>query len=384
MLFVLVMDVLNSLISKASDLGLFKALSNRGPSHRLSLYADDVVLFIQPTSQEMELARAILEKFGDASGLHANLQKSSAIPIQCDSEDLALIEENLPCPAGTFPCTYLGLPLSNRKLRASELLPLVEKVADKLPGWKAGLIHKAGRIILVRMVLTAIPIHVLIALDIPKWVIRAIDKKRRAFLWKGRDSVNGGNCLVSWDKVCRPLDLGGLGILNLEVLGWALRMRWLWFQKTDPERPWSELQLSFHANTTALFSISVTTQIGHGDNTLFWSDRWLHGQPVIDLAPNLTAAVRKRVISQRTVAQALSNQTWVRDIQGALSLEGLQEYLLLWDLLQEVDLNPEADDVHIWKHKVQANTLPSRLIGLSSLGLFPLSHGSGCGGRGLP
>jgi hypothetical protein len=46
---------------------------------------------------------------------------------------------------------------------------------------------------------------------------------------------------VSWGKVCRPLQLGGLGISNLQELCWALKMRWLWLQKTDPGRPWTGL-----------------------------------------------------------------------------------------------------------------------------------------------
>jgi hypothetical protein len=67
-------------------------------------------------------------------------------------------------------------------------------------------------------------------MEIPKWVIKAIDKIRRAFLWKAQKEINrGGHCLVAWGRVQRPLDLGGLGILDrildLEIMGWALRMR---------------------------------------------------------------------------------------------------------------------------------------------------------------
>jgi hypothetical protein len=43
--------------------------------------------------------------------------------------------------------------------------------------------------------------------------------------------------------VCRPMELGGLGISSLKELGWALRMRWLWLQKTKPNRPWSALPI---------------------------------------------------------------------------------------------------------------------------------------------
>ena len=56
----------------------------------------------------------------------------------------------------------------------------------------------------------------LIAVKAPKWFIKAVNKLRRAYLWSGRKQVNGGNCLVSWDKVQQPLEYGGLGTLNLE------------------------------------------------------------------------------------------------------------------------------------------------------------------------
>jgi hypothetical protein len=46
-------------------------------------------------------------------------------------------------------------------------------------------LNLAGRTTLVRFVLSVIPIYLLIAIKIPKWVIKSIDKIRREFLWKG-------------------------------------------------------------------------------------------------------------------------------------------------------------------------------------------------------
>lgn len=144
---------------------------------------------------------------------------------------------------------------------------------DHLPAWKVHLMNMAGRKVLVQYILAAIPIHVLITINIPKWLIKAINKIMRGFLWKGRKHVQGGCYLVSWDKVQCPIDLGGHGIPNLEIMAWALQMRWLWLAKTQADRPWNGLQLPAHANVKAIFKISIISNVGNGQNTLFWTDR---------------------------------------------------------------------------------------------------------------
>jgi hypothetical protein len=89
-----------------------------------------------------------------------------------------------------------------------------------------------------------------VALKVPKWFMRATDKIRRGFLWKGRKEINGGYCLVAWEKVMRPLELGGLSIINLETMGRALEMRWLWIEKTKPDCPWAGLEILVHLHSS--------------------------------------------------------------------------------------------------------------------------------------
>ena len=55
------------------------------------------------------------------------------------------------------------------------------------------------------------------------------------------------------------------------------------------------------------WKLRVETTVGDGANTLFWKDRWLHGQRIEDTAPLLFAAVPIRKANKRTVLQALAD-----------------------------------------------------------------------------
>jgi hypothetical protein len=318
MLFIIVMDVLNSLISKASERRLLQPILRRGIGQWISIYADGVVMFLQPHKDELSMVKEILRIFWAASGLVTNIRKSSVTPIRCQDQDLQIVQDTLPCSIVNFPCRYLGFPLSVRKLSKNDFQLLIDKIAHYLPGWKAGLMHSAGRVALIRAVLTAVPIHHFIVVKCPKWVHKVVNKIIRAFLWKGRKVVQGGHCLVGWQRVCRPRDLGGLGILNLEVLSWALQIRWLWMRKIQPDRPWTDMEIQVHANVSALFSVSVVSLLGDGKSTNFWTDRWLQGKTIQDLAPALHAAVPKSIAKKRTVQEALEDLKWVDDIRGNL------------------------------------------------------------------
>jgi hypothetical protein len=192
-------------------------------------------------------------------------------------------------------------------------------------------------------------IYLAMAIDLPSWAIKEIDKIRQAFLWKSRREVKGGHCLVAWRKVCRPLELGGLGISSLKELCWALRMRWLWLAKTEPSRPWSSLQIQVPEKVHDFFAVAVQSDVGDGANTLFWTDQWLHGQRILDLAPRLHALVKTRRAKKRTVLEVFINQAWMRDIQGALTVGAIVEFLQLWDILTQVQLQPDTRDRHSFR-----------------------------------
>jgi hypothetical protein len=77
MLFILVIDILGILFSQAEEAGLLQHLSRTTRLHRISMYTDDVSLFLHPSTSDIEITMDILHLFGEASGLHNNENKSN-------------------------------------------------------------------------------------------------------------------------------------------------------------------------------------------------------------------------------------------------------------------------------------------------------------------
>jgi hypothetical protein len=94
-------------------------------------------MFLQPHRDELAMVREILMIFGAASRLVTNIRKSPVTPIWCQEQDYQMVQNTLPCSNVNFPCRYLGLPLSVRKLSKNDFQSLIDKIVDYLPGWKA-------------------------------------------------------------------------------------------------------------------------------------------------------------------------------------------------------------------------------------------------------
>lgn len=60
------------------------------------------------------------------------------------------------------------------------------------------------------------------------------------------------------------------------------------------------------------------------------------GKNIKKLAPRLFSLVSKRTANKLTVLEALTGHSWVNDMQGALSVGALVDYLNLWDTLSQV------------------------------------------------
>lgn len=157
--------------------------------------------------------------------------------------------------------------------------------------------------------------------------------------------VSGGKCLISWKTVCRPKELGGLGITNVMAHGRALRMRWLWQSWTDNNKAWAGLELPIDSTVKALFNASVDFQLGNGERILFWKEPWFKGGCLQQAFPPLFKQCTRKNL---TVAHALGDGRWVRNLKQNLPLQASREFLALWEGISNTALSTEHDQVR-WR-----------------------------------
>lgn len=118
--------------------------------------------------------------------------------------------------------------------------------------------------------------------------------------------------------------VGRLGISEMKLAGYALQSRWLWLQKVDQDRAWSQLPIQTAPQVQAFFKASQS--LGIGDKLCSgWEDRWIDGESVTDSAPCLYHLVPKRIRRQQLVREGLHNRSWACSITGGLSLPVILE-----------------------------------------------------------
>ena len=184
------------------------------------LYANDTVLFCEANSEQLMYWGWTFMWFEAYLGLKINLSKSEIIPVG-RVDNVEMLARELRCGVGSLPTTYLGLPLGATHRAMGVWDTIEERFRKRLASCKRQYISKGGRLKLIRINLSSLPIYFLSLLRMPKLVCSRLEKIQRDFLW------GGGNLelkphLVNWKTVCFEKNKGGLGVKNLSKLNQAL------------------------------------------------------------------------------------------------------------------------------------------------------------------
>ena len=139
-------------------------------------------------------------------------------------------------------------------------------VRAKLTFWKANYLSLGGRLTLLNSVLSSIPTYWMSVFKLPVWVVKEIDKIYRDFFWKGPELGPKGMRLVAWSRICRPRNMGGWGILNIQEFNKALLGKWWWKIHSEQNSCWLKV---IHLNYLNKASLGLLFHTPHRINLSF-------------------------------------------------------------------------------------------------------------------
>lgn len=240
-LFIIVMEYLTRLFQQALQQGSLKGVQLAPTAPRLThmLYADDVMVMGQADRDEISRVKGILDLFAAHTGLVINPDKSTIwYSERCDEEARELVTAEFGAKMAEDREKYLGIIVSpNQNTHDLTHNLLVDKVQQRLAGWKTNFLSHAGRLVLIKSVLLSLPVYYMSVAKLPKKTIQIINASIRRFLW-GKMDRDKYISFIAWDKLCRDIEDGGLGVRDLKLFNEALLLKTVWQLASGQNKIW--------------------------------------------------------------------------------------------------------------------------------------------------
>ncbi|GKC96165.1 RNA-directed DNA polymerase, eukaryota [Tanacetum coccineum] len=184
-------------------------------------------------------------------GLHALVSKAVATGlfkgasigrgVNVLDEEVSSMALVLGCGVAKLPMMYLGVPIGCNMGRCDNWKRVVQKFESKMNRWKAKLLSVGGRLSLIKVVLGNLPTYYMSLYSMPITVQKRLESIRNRF-FIGGDSDDKKITWVKWNSCLASKAMGGLGIGSTFALNVALLFKWIWSPWNSKIRTVSHLQ----------------------------------------------------------------------------------------------------------------------------------------------
>lgn len=194
----------------------------KGTKHHISLYADDVLLYLSDLPNSLPKALQLFELFGSFSGYKINLQKSVLLPLNIDITHPSVLQSasNISCKDEVI---YLGIIITRKlsTLKKRNYDSILSKIKTDFDKWSSLQVTLHGRISVIKMnVLPRLTfLFSMLPLDLPYKFINQIDSLCSKFIW------NGKRARIKLATLQRPKSAGGLALPNFQFYYWAFQLK---------------------------------------------------------------------------------------------------------------------------------------------------------------
>jgi len=155
-----VVEGLAVLVREASRVGILEGVyvGKKEVEVKFLQFADDTIFFCQPKYECMVAIKAILRSFDIVSGLKVNFHKSQVGAVGVSEMDLNIFSNCLKCGRMDLPFKYLGIRIGGNPRKIKFWYPIIHKIQSRLSLWKGKLLSMAGRLYLIKSVISALPL----------------------------------------------------------------------------------------------------------------------------------------------------------------------------------------------------------------------------------
>lgn len=300
LLFMIALERLSHCIKDAVTDGTWSPIKfGRGrPSISHLFFADNIVLVSEATLENAQKIMNLLECFAASSGQTVNKQKSCVMfSANTPNSMAAAISATLGIAETSHLGHYLGIPVISGRKGKADFSFLVDKIRSKLAAWKASSLSQAGCISLAHNCVMSIPSYVMQCSKIPASICDEIERLCRDFIW-GSTPEARKNHLISWETICSPKEMGGLGFRSLRLENAAYLMKLQWEVMIKREALWVQvLRFKYGCGNLLVPNMKCGTRVSHlwrgiynnwhlvengvswiindGQTVKFWQDSWV-------------------------------------------------------------------------------------------------------------
>ena len=261
---------LSSLIRDAEDRGTISGtrICRGAPAISLLLFVDDCFHFFRADESEAQVMKDILVTYETASGQAISLPKSE---IFCSRNVSDPLRTNLASILGVQVVLrtdkYMGLPSMIGRNRNSTFAFIKDRVWQKINSWSSKCLSIAGREVMIKSVLQAIPSYVMSIFQLPAALINTIEKMINSFWWGHEHTSQRGINWLSWEKLSMHKTNGGMGFKDHTAFNLAMLGKQGWKFLTEPDSLVSRLfKARYFPNNTYL-----TANISHNPSYVWRS-----------------------------------------------------------------------------------------------------------------
>ncbi|KAL0446293.1 UNVERIFIED_CONTAM: putative mitochondrial protein [Sesamum latifolium] len=181
------------------------------------------------------------------------------------------------------------------KIKEEMFANIRDKIWQRVQGWNEKMLSQAGKEILLKTVIQAIPTYAMSCFKLSSSLIHKIESMMSNFWWhnKGDRRVHW----VAWNTLCRMKEEGGMGFRHLDAFTDALLAKQAWRLIEHPSSLVGRMfKAKYYPNTDffnaklggrpsftwrsilgvrSLITAGSRWRVGDGEKIRIWHDRWL-------------------------------------------------------------------------------------------------------------